>query len=81
MAAGREDHGAVSQPSRLALDSTKGSAVVGDEVIPGVLSEGHQDSESGSSQGEDDRDRRVVADVLWMLHSASVPAASGQAVS
>ena len=75
-AARREDDGSIAKSAGLALHLAEVAAVVGDEVVARVLAERHRDSISGTLQRQDDRERRVVADVLRMLHALRVPAVS-----
>jgi hypothetical protein len=46
--------------------------VVDEEVVTGVLAEGHEDAISGVPEDDDDRKRRAVADILRTLHVAMI---------
>jgi hypothetical protein len=59
-----ERYDAVRQVRCLALDSPKFAVALGDEVVARVLAEGEEDVEAGDLEGQDDRERRAVADLF-----------------
>jgi len=69
-ARGCELHGAESHPPSLALNAKQLFAVIEDEVVARVLAERRRDLIAGFVQREHDCKRRVVANILWVLHEA-----------
>jgi len=58
------------------LNARKPFAIVDDKVIPCVLSERFRNDEPQSAQRQDDRERRLIANVLRMFHVVSIGNAS-----
>jgi hypothetical protein len=67
---------AASQSASLALDSCETHAIVDNKVIACVLPERNRDSESDRAQRDHHGQCGSVADVLWMIHEARLPAGS-----
>jgi len=63
---------ALPQPAGLALHAGELLATLEDEVAAGVLAERQIDAVPELAQHRDDRKRRAVTDVLWVLHVAKV---------
>jgi hypothetical protein len=67
-----EGDDALQELPGLALDAADSAAIVDDEVVAGVLAEGHENAVTGVSERDDDRQRRAVADILRMLHVVGI---------
>jgi hypothetical protein len=75
-AARGEDHGAVTESSRFALNADKTRLEINHEVIPRVLSERQEEIEARIVQSQHDCESRPVADPFRVFHVASLANAS-----